>query len=571
LSVSPAYYDALMGPRHSREEYETFFVVGETAQVVARDKRNGELVVIGKGQAQEIRSVTKEHFECPISGCIDRRLGTAGGPKRRDHFRHQSGGNHAGSGESWFHQQSKYILAQWAKSSALSQGLEVQVEIEDNSLSQDGQRERRPDVSIYDQSGQWRLALEVEYFNSTNEVTLAERRRDYAAGSINDIWIFGHISRHVRIPRIGSRIPDGFVEIQSVPAAIAAAGQPILVINPLERLVGTFVRTVPHGDHEWWESPQDYGLIFATLDGPGDFAEIYFDSLDECKLNSTFGILTPTIEKVLESRLEMQALAIQAKADALRKKEDALRLQEQEAIAREKKKAAAIRHQARQKEEWEESDLLRTRLLSEYQGIPEVIGLNWDTDNGVFAYHERWHALIFQEFIRNRKVGDTFEVRDIYRHLGRAGVPFPEGEAQKKRFSMAVVGYLKHLRSSGYVKFWIEGLYYIQFSITIVANTIIVPRPPIELPRVQSSVVQSPIQEIIEQPQPRRMGSSLRRRDFRVQYWHADVARALDADHNASFQKIRGNIPLSISDQEIQEMIDIYVTRYPDHVAEGED
>ena len=67
-----------MSTRHSRAEIKAFLSV-ETAQVVAKDTRNGELVILRQGQAYELRNTTKEYFECPIDGCANPRLETVGG------------------------------------------------------------------------------------------------------------------------------------------------------------------------------------------------------------------------------------------------------------------------------------------------------------------------------------------------------------------------------------------------------------------------------------------------------------------------------------------------------------
>ena len=403
-------------------------------------------MILRQGKAYELRSMTKEYFECPIDGCADPRLETVGGhTERRHHFRHQTGGGHGSAPESLFHYQSKWILGEWARSSARVQGIEVEVKIDDAFVGEAGQRKRKPDVLIHFQEDQRRMAIEVEYFNSTNGTTLGERRSDYSTASIKDIWIFGHASRHICMPRSNASLPDGLMKISSIPAAIAAAGQPILVINPLDRVVGTLVRWVPPTAYEWWKNPQNFGLTFATSRRAGDTAEIYLDPLDDCRLDAIFGILTPTIEKVLKSREEIKVLAVDAEQISFRSKAEVLTQEERKAREEEQREAKLLA----QKETWE-SHPLHTELIFRNQGIRKVISKKFLTDRGVHAHHEHWHALLFEQFIATRSMGPTFTIPDIYRCLEALSIEFHENPDIR---SSAITNYLVYLGENGYVKF----------------------------------------------------------------------------------------------------------------------
>ena len=45
------------------------FARGESAQVIARDDRTGELVFLGVGEADKQRAVAVAHYSCPVPGC----------------------------------------------------------------------------------------------------------------------------------------------------------------------------------------------------------------------------------------------------------------------------------------------------------------------------------------------------------------------------------------------------------------------------------------------------------------------------------------------------------------------
>ncbi|PVU84420.1 hypothetical protein DDP54_00800 (plasmid) [Cellulomonas sp. WB94] len=214
------------------------FARGETAQVLARDRRTGELVFLAAGQASAVRPAAREHFECPFPGCDSPAPLTTRGGTYRDHFVHMSPHTHPGGPESLDHFQAKHLIAAWARERAAAACIDVVVN--DEEWSPDVRR--RPDVLATWPDGR-RVAFEVEY-KAYPVAAWTEKNADYRRAGITVVWIFGHSpARYLRPDnRIGGTRPEGAARgyrLGALTSAVVADSQPVLFINPVTSQIAT--------------------------------------------------------------------------------------------------------------------------------------------------------------------------------------------------------------------------------------------------------------------------------------------------------------------------------------------
>ncbi|NKY06168.1 hypothetical protein HF998_04120 [Cellulomonas hominis] len=304
-----------MTARHSPAQIAAF-AAGESAQVVARDRRDAALVFLPRGQADSVRAVAVEHYECPIPGCDSPvPLSTRGGSKR-DHFWHRRPHAHPGGPESLHHFQAKHLVAQWARAAAAAGGVEVAVNEEEWSSDV----RRRPDVLATWPDGS-RVAFEVEYKSFP---VAAWRAKDdaYRAAGIVPVWLFGHTpERYLKPERRAGRArgegePPAF-RLTAITACAAERG-PVLFINPVLGLVGTLwdrgedLETVRAEDRRWFISRGrrvgDPRAVSPNRDASFDLA---LSELRACALDVSRGLVTPTM-----SAIEVEARRVQDAAAA---------------------------------------------------------------------------------------------------------------------------------------------------------------------------------------------------------------------------------------------------------------
>jgi len=91
------------------------FQNGERALVFARHQRDHDRPLFHMNYddaTKAVKVLTREHLECFMPDCADRRLKAMHRSKKRDGFSHMPGaGRH--TPESLFHQQSKALIASW--------------------------------------------------------------------------------------------------------------------------------------------------------------------------------------------------------------------------------------------------------------------------------------------------------------------------------------------------------------------------------------------------------------------------------------------------------------------------
>jgi hypothetical protein len=296
------------------------FASGEAAQVVARDLRDGRLVFLPRGSADEVRPVAVEHYACPVPGCdAPQPISTRGG-SRRDHFWHRRPHAHPGGLESLHHFQAKHLVAEWAREAARSSG--VAVVVNEEQWSPDVRR--RPDVLATWPNGR-RVAFEVEYKSFP---VAAWRAKDdaYRAAGITPVWLFGHAPERYLKPerRQGRERPEGepgLFRLTALTASAAQRGAPVLFINPVLAKVGTLWDAGERLEDVRAEGPywavqrsRRVGVPIAIRPDPTASFDLALDALADCLLDPQLGLVTPTTRAIATEAERVHAAAIEDRA-----------------------------------------------------------------------------------------------------------------------------------------------------------------------------------------------------------------------------------------------------------------
>lgn len=196
-------------------------------QLFALDLRRDSdqpLVYIERRAAEVLRPDARAgYLVCPIPECTSRAFTTSGG-SRRDHFRHLSNPERAHASETIAHHQGKHILGRWLRHAYPN----AIVHVDDATID----NRQRPDVLVETEGS--RVAFEVQYAALTQGEWL-RRHEGYVNEGLSDVWLFGAPSRHFSAVRYSGSMAKGSPLLRTV----AAAGVPVLWINPFAELVAT--------------------------------------------------------------------------------------------------------------------------------------------------------------------------------------------------------------------------------------------------------------------------------------------------------------------------------------------
>jgi hypothetical protein len=372
------------------------FFSTETRQVWAQRKDTGEPYYLGEGGASQAKAVI-DRLRCLSPEC-DVRIIAIGGRTRRHHFRHHHGGCPATGGESALHLAGKAMLAAWLRENA-PDGSTVVIEQRIHP--------RRPDVVVTDRDGS-RTAYEVEY-KSWGVEDWEAKQADLDAADVAVVWLIGHNRFTPFVPE-NIVAEDGAARIR-VPAlaqAIAASQNPVLAINPLTREIGTLISV-------------DSRLYRGTT---GE-ARIATDSIDECRFDPRLGIVTPTLDRLLEREREI----------AERQRAEAERIAQQLASAGPERgpdpapvhpippPAIAI-NRPRPVSTW---SALRVLLIERWGDVPAALGDEASVAPGIDAQIAHWRAALHEVLLHERGSDFAFTVDDAIWALSQYEITVRDG------------------------------------------------------------------------------------------------------------------------------------------------
>lgn len=439
------------------------FQDGETRLLYARSKADPDAppYYLQDGTAKQVRSWAKEHLECFLPDCADRRLTTVSRVGRRDGFKHFTGaGGH--SQEGIFHQQAKALIVRWATA--------LHSEVLAVAEQATGSRRRRADVMLTWPDGR-QVAIEIQYAGLSVDAWQA-RHDSYQQQGLVDVWLLGHLRPQLRPARRLSNEPAnataGKVEIGPLHQAIVAAGVPLLWIDPIHERVGA-AWTIE--GPRWFEcaSPDqwdDLRLPVPPVVEQYD-ARAFFgaEDLAVCHLGPD-GLSTPTSRVLADNAARLTEISDQRERSHLARKRDAERRARERAEREAHQRAEEAERQARQEARrtqhrrwWEDQQVtwthtwldseLRGKFLARYGTIPSIIAATVNPADGVHAYPEHWHAVLYAELLLSRKRGERIGVGDAYKALLAAGIGLVPND--RNLVSRTVVAYLSHLDRHGHV------------------------------------------------------------------------------------------------------------------------
>ena len=440
-----------MAVRHDPKVLASF-QDGERCLVWARRKDGGGgLYRLEDGDARTLRPWAKEHLECFMPECPDRRLTTVARSSKRDGFSHYAGaGGH--SVESEAHQQGKAALVAWVDGTLGPHGV---VAVAEQSTSD---RKRVADVMVT-----WpdrrQVALEVQYAPLSVD-HWRTRHESYRDQGIVDVWLLGHDSKHLRAARKHAWEPegaaDGLVALGHLHEAMVGAGVPLLWINPVlgdAAAIGTVsVEESPHrGRHGGYGDGHDDTTFLVPPAGLTARAAFHVEPLDACRLTPD-GLVTPTLDRL---RAEQRLLT---EVDTARRSAD----EAAAAAAEHRRRAAAERkredderrerwvrdRRELQQSAWDTSELSR-RVLARLDGaVPALFTVTLGSESGVYAPREHLRAAVYRDLLWH-KAGGSFTVADAYAAIRKEGIELDRSSPGPR--ARAVVDWLGHLERHGYV------------------------------------------------------------------------------------------------------------------------
>jgi len=414
------------------------FQNGERALVFARhrDDPSAPLFHIDyDGATKVVKALTREHLECFMPDCADRRLKAVHRSTKRDGFSHMPGsGGHAP--ESLFHHQSKALIASWVKQDWPDVRVDVELATET--------RDRIADVMLTWVDGA-RVAVEIQYSAITVDAWM-ERHLSYRAQGIVDVWFFGHTGKHMRTSNVGQ------VSLAPVHEAVVTAGLPLLWINPITAQIGTVCsdrRAIALPAYGWERQTYDDGwdvrsLPVPTGRGKGD---LHVVGLNQCR-PTPGGIRVSTwvqlaanavqLDKVDAARAVINAGITQRAAQEEREQRERLK---RHAEKKNKRRDYAQQQEVKQEAAWLAHPMRASVLAANGGKIPAFLDVK-PAVNGVYVHHQHWQSWLYAIHIRG-KTGTSFTFDVLHESLGRAGIPLSPDKAKRLRVVRDWVDQLK--------------------------------------------------------------------------------------------------------------------------------
>lgn len=208
----------------------TFKTEGDERFVWGLDKNTGQMFFLEEDQAGEQRAHVTANVVCPVPGCAAP-LTTVHSSVKRDHLRHlgQAGGHGL---ESLFHSQGCALIQHW-----LATKYPACRVVREEYPAPGG--ERRADVLLTSPSGNERVAFEVQYSPLTRDEWTG-RHEWYATRGIEDVWLFGHTDKQLKLDSDGRLKANPVLDAVSspVPRCCSSTSRPSSWASP---------RRWPHG------------------------------------------------------------------------------------------------------------------------------------------------------------------------------------------------------------------------------------------------------------------------------------------------------------------------------------
>ncbi len=276
---------------HDPAILQRFGAVGEMRLVFAQSDRAG-IVLMPDGDAEAFRARAKagELFRCVVPDCEAPSLSIVNRGERRHGFSHRAGaGGHAPMGVA--HLTAQLLIRDWLRERYPDATVDLEVTTEDGL--------RRADVMYTSATGR-QAAFEIQYAGITPAAWQA-RHDDYAAKGIRDIWLRGHLLPQFRT----HRREEGHVALNPTLEAVAAAGQPIMWINPVESLIGFATTEVRRWDTE------PHRLL--TTREHGQFEA---HPLDEFRLSAEHGMTSDRLRELFDTPARIEREKVRKRLEA---------------------------------------------------------------------------------------------------------------------------------------------------------------------------------------------------------------------------------------------------------------
>jgi hypothetical protein len=437
---------------------------GETRLLYAghRSDAQAPLYYLEQGTAAAVRPWAKQHLACPVPGCPSPDLTTVNRGERRDGFKHATRGAGGHEPESMWHLQGKALMARWAR----SRYPDVTVVEEQATAS----RDRRADVMLTWPDGR-RIAVEIQYAPLTPDAWRV-RHESYRQQGIVDLWLLGHGKRQLKPSRAlsyeNASEVSGRVDLSPLQLAIAEAGVPVLWIHPLLEEIGTAFES--SWAESWEYTPRDEwdGRDWPVPVRDGRYGRSLFvaDPLDRCSL-SPDGLMTPTYRRAQDGAAEIARIeALRLAAHEERKSAAEQKARDREAYLAKQHAAEQARKQAAEEDrlahqlwwrgqqdqwqrEWLASDL-HARVIARYEKVPACIADHVGPAEGVHAYPDRWHAVVYGGLLLAKRRGERVRVKAVYDMLTAVGIPIaPDRPDLVHR---TITAWLTHLCNRGHVR-----------------------------------------------------------------------------------------------------------------------
>lgn len=411
----------------------------ESRQVWARDTRRPgiELVFLRRGDADGLRDACRRGWlVCPLPDCPDPSFTTRAGVYR-DHFVHVGHATkHAV--ETLAHFTAKHMVGQWLRKRHPDASVTV-----DESTIETGQR---PDVLALLPDG-LRLAFEVQYAGISYKAWSA-RHEGYSSAGITDVWLWGHLRRWMRPPRLMAQDRHEQRKAQAEPppldrvaihrdilCRIDEEAGPLFWVDPERRQIITR-RRYPERPDDW-----SGGRAYLQVD-------VGRDDLGLCRIEN--GILwTPVRHRddVIEAERKR---AEQLAEEARRRAAEAEQERREQAAAEERARRASARNAA---EAAHDERMANSRAWARYKRLiagagrplPPVVEDRLESDAYVGMHPAHWHALVFARFL-NRRVGERTELKEIIDFVAQRS-----GD-EARWIERSVRAYLYHLERYAYIR-----------------------------------------------------------------------------------------------------------------------